>query len=165
MSVLKMFFALLAAILTAVILLHTGALLVRLEKRREQNRIAEWSRGLEIVRMLSAACVVYKNLYDRHPPSLEALGPGQGDCRPSPRCAGLIDAQTASGRALGHRIEYKLKPTKAGSRNHSLAGYEVFVTRDGPAVPGLYNYYLDESGIIRSTTEPRRAGPNDPVIM
>ena len=93
-------------------------------------------------------------------PTLAALGVPQDGMKPSATAAGLLDDSLTRGKKANHIFTYRAgKPDATGK----ITTYTLSV-RPVKWHEGLWNFFDDETGIIRGTTENRAATASDPPI-
>ncbi len=114
------------------------------------------------LRIIITAEATYASTYNTgYSASLAALGPAPGNTPASASAAGLVDEWMASGKVgFGYDL-YSYTPGSPDAdgriRIYSLS------TRTS-VCKGARNFFTDQSGVIRATTENRPATPNDPAI-
>jgi type II secretory pathway pseudopilin PulG len=156
---LAVFFGILAAV--AVILMLAG--LVNLWQSREKAKQVEQHIRVLRMRVIATACITYQSTYGGYPETLAQLGPGPGGVGSfTAEHGGLIDEVLASGKVGGYTFTYS--PTKRDRRRH-VTGYNVSATRDRSDGPYIYNFFVDQTGVIRSTLENRPATSTDQPII
>jgi hypothetical protein len=104
---------------------------------------ASETRALGALRTYLVATVTYDAQFAKgYPPSLAAMGPGDG----SERAAGLIDRRLVSGERYGYRFTYT-------PLDHNADGYfEAFTLTADPSSFSVLNgrhFFVDQTGIIR----------------
>jgi hypothetical protein len=153
---LAVFFGILAAVAVIGAIFQVSRLMEQSEKAAAERR------GLPALRMrtIATACIVYDSTYGGYPEHLSDLG--FAPSAPSNEHAGLIDEILASGKIDGFLVVYT--PTKRESHGRPV-GYTVTMTRDKPRQFYPYNYFVDETGVIRFTSEVRPAAATDPPII
>lgn len=153
---LSVFFAILAA--TAVI----GAVFWGYGLKKQGDQIEALSRKAMPIRMrtIAIACITYASTYDGYPESLSDLAPPPAGQMPSKKQAGFIDEVLASGKIDGYLVFYT--PTGRDKEGH-VTSYSVVATRDGSKRSFVHNYFIDDQGILRATSEDRPATANDPA--
>ena len=111
------------------------------------------------LRTLDTAELIYSSTYSGgFGPDLRSLGPAAG-AQPSPKCAGLVDDELASGTKGGYRFTYIPGPATGGR----IDTYTFSADPVDPQDVGDAHYFTDQLGVIRRERD-RRAGANSEVI-
>lgn len=108
------------------------------------------------LRTVNVACVTYAARFQNgYPESLANLGPGQP---PSSAAADFIDSALASGRKSGYMFSYTPRTI-----NGPVSGY--FLTADpiSPGSTGVRHFFVDETGVIRSSATGPANGDSPPL--
>lgn len=117
------------------------------------------------LREINNAQATYAETYKiGYSPSLLALGPSASNQPPSVSAASLIDSVVAGGRKHDYTYSYSPGPRNASGRITTytvLARPVKFGIWEGT---GTRDYFTDESGIIRWTSEDRPAIAKDPAL-
>jgi hypothetical protein len=109
---------------------------------------------------LHRAEVTYAETYKTgYAPNLAALRFPPPGAEPSPSAAGFIDSRLASGVRMGYAFTYA--PGPADKAGH-IQTYTVTAWPLKYGESGQNSYFMDQSGIIRYTTEDRLATAKDP---
>lgn len=107
---------------------------------------------IETLRTIAAALVAYKATYSEMPGTLDQLG-GQGHVESNSQHAHLLDQELAGAQAeSGYKIEF---------HRSSVDGYQITATAIEFGKTGTKNFFMDESEVIRFTTEDRQASASD----
>lgn len=130
----------------------------------EQEMAVETRRQLprSHLRLIATACITYQAMFGGYPENLTDLRSGvTPSLRPDPRRAGLIPEYLAAGKVSGYLYIYK-----AGKRDRRgrVVGYTVTAIREKAEGSYILNFFVDETGIIRSTLEDRAATGADPPL-
>jgi hypothetical protein len=114
------------------------------------------------IRSINTAQVYYAKGYKKGwSPRLAALGVPLEGTKPSATAAGLLDNSLTGGTKANHVFTYKAgKPDADGKINT----YTLSV-RPVKWHAGLWNFFDDESAIIRGTKENRAATVSDPPLQ
>jgi len=114
------------------------------------------------IRSINTAEVYYAKEYKKGwSPTLSALGVPPEGTKPSATAAGLLDNSLTGGTKANHVFTYgAAKPDASGKINT----YTLSV-RPVKWHKGLWNFFDDESGIIRGTNENRAASVSDPPLQ
>ncbi len=113
------------------------------------------------LRTLNAACMTFEATYGRgYPASLLALGNAR-DGKVSPAAANLIDGALATGIKSGYRFVYAPQSLDGYGFPH---GYGITAEPLEPGNSGQRYFYMDQSGVIRSSTG-GPAGPASPPLQ
>jgi hypothetical protein len=110
------------------------------------------------LRSISVACETYKATYGYFPKELVDLDATRCAAFSGPHCAGLIDEMLASGRLFDYSFNYQVTRTSGAGR---VLAYTVTVTRTPENRRDSKNYFVDQSGVIRVTSESRPATASD----
>jgi hypothetical protein len=128
------------------------------DDRRSSRRFAYLA-----LRTVANAEIGYANTYGGFSESLRVLAPPAQALKPSASAADLIDDELASGVMYGYRFSYVPGP------RDTTGHIKTFTVTARPVSPesgqwcgGVLNTFLDESGVIRGTTEDRPANASDP---
>jgi hypothetical protein len=110
--------------------------------------------------IITAEITFYSTYPHGFSPDLKSLG-GDGP-NPSESAAGLIDESLASGKKGGYTFTY----TAGAKDKDGITGtFSVVARPDSYGNTGKWNYFIDESGVIRETQEDRAATANDAPIQ
>jgi hypothetical protein len=113
------------------------------------------------LRTINTAESTYTGEYKAgYSPTLAALGEPVGGSPPSASAAGLIDPVLATGTKSGYTFTYT--PGPKDDAGH-IKSYTV-TARPLNNRTGINSYFIDQTGVIRQTTEDRSATAKDPVI-
>jgi len=113
------------------------------------------------LRTLNTAEVTYSSTYPHgFSPDLKSLD-GEGTGVASETNAELIDSVLGSGTKSGYNFIYTPGPKDASG---VISSYSIVARPVQFGRTGQFNYYTDQSGVIRMTKEDRPAGPNDPPL-
>ncbi|MGD0921939.1 MAG: hypothetical protein ABSA70_09280 [Terriglobia bacterium] len=109
------------------------------------------------LRTISTAEITYASTYNTGwSKDLASLGPG---CTPpAANCAGLIDEVLAGGKKSGYIFRYS--PGAAGRRGR-IDRYTITARPEAFGKSGTKSFFVDESGVIRETSEDREATTTD----
>jgi len=111
------------------------------------------------LRTINTACVTYATTYNvGYPEALRNLRPPTTGSNPTPTMAGLVDNALAGGAKSGYTFTYR------PARPDSLGRINAYTVVARPMVFGLtgkQNYFTDQSGVIRFTSEDREATTED----
>lgn len=113
-------------------------------------------------RSINTAEVYYAKEYKKGwSPTLSALGVPPEGTKPSATAAGLLDNSLTGGAKANHVFTYRAgKPDASGK----ITTYTLSV-RPVKWHLGLWNFFDDESAIIRGTNENRAASVSDPPLQ
>ena len=114
------------------------------------------------IRSINTAEVYYAKHYNvGWSPTLTALGVPPRGIEPSAKAAGLLDNSLTCGKKANHIFTYR-----AGKRDATgkITTYTLSV-RPVKWHEGLWNFFDDDTGVIRGTTEDRAARASDPPIQ
>ena len=114
------------------------------------------------IRSINTAEAYYAKEYKAgFSPTLAALGVPPEGTKPSPAAAGLLDNNLTNGTKANHVFTYRAgKPDVSGK----ISTYTLSV-RPVKWHQGLWNFFDDESRIIRGTKENRAATVSDPPLQ
>lgn len=114
------------------------------------------------IRSINTAELYYAKEYKQGwSPTLAALGAPPEGGKPSAAAASLLDSSLTSGKKSNYVFTYNAgKPDASGK----ISTYTLSVQ---PVTwhPGQWNFFDDDSGIIRGTKENRAATVNDPALQ
>ena len=111
------------------------------------------------LRTINIASETYSSTYPHgFPERLDQLGPGPAGTYTS-EAAGLIDEQLASGKKQEYIFTYT---PAAPDRRGFISSYTVTARPKIFGVTGEKNFFLDQTGVIRETTENREPTAADP---
>jgi hypothetical protein len=111
---------------------------------------------------INTAEAVYSARYETGwSPTLASLGQPEEGAKPSASAAGLLTRSLASGQTNNYVFTYKAGKKDASGK---ISSYTVTAS---PAQwhAGLWNYFTDETEVIRATPENRAATASDPPIQ
>lgn len=114
------------------------------------------------IRSINTSEIYYAKEYKRGwSPTLAALGiPPEGG-KPSAAAASLLDNSLSSGKKSNYVFTYNAgKPDASGKINTYTLSVQPVKWHQG-----LWNFFDDDSGIIRGTAENRAATVNDPPLQ
>ncbi len=112
------------------------------------------------LRAIQAGEEYYVSRFHRgYTPSLFALCPPESGGEGAPRASGLVDSVLARGRKCGYLFAYF--PGKADGDGR-IKSYTVTAQPVEPCETGIENFFMDNSGVIRSTKENRAATASHP---
>lgn len=124
------------------------------------------------LRDINSAMTTYQSTYrNGFAPDLKVLGPpspagpsGRTSAAASCQAAGLIDKVLASGRMRGYIFELTPGPRTENTSPGCPVAVQTYAVTARPMTPqsGGTNYFTDQTGVIRSTSENRRATAADP---
>lgn len=143
----------------------TSVLLVTIVSAAQ--KASNWDEGdqstaVGCMRSINTAEVYYAKDYKKGwSPTLAALGVPPEGTKPSATAAGFLDNSLTGGTKAHHVFTYQAsKPDASGKIN----AYTLSV-RPVKWHAGLWNFFDDESGIIRGTKENRAATVSDPPLQ
>lgn len=113
------------------------------------------------LRSINTAEVYYEKQYKMGwSPTLASLGEAQEGMKPSASAAGLLDNSLANGEKSNYVFTYN-----AGKRD-ATGKISTYTVTACPAKwrVGLWNFFTDETQIIRGTPENRAARASDPSL-
>lgn len=113
------------------------------------------------LRVVNTAALTYERTYGNgFPPNLGALGPPTNKAQPSASAAALIDELLAKGERRGYTFAYTpgLRDSKGKIETYTVTARPLNSTT------GTVNYFTDQTGVIRQTTEDRPATAKDAPI-
>jgi type IV pilus assembly protein PilA len=114
------------------------------------------------IRSINTAEVYYGREYKKGwSPTLASLGVSPDGGKPSAAAAGLLDNSLTNGKKRNHVFTYKAGTPDASG---NIKTYALSV-RPVKWHPGHWNFFTDESGIIRGTQENRAATVDDPPLQ
>jgi type IV pilus assembly protein PilA len=127
------------------------------DMRREKDQAS----AVGSLRTINSAETTYAQTYRTcFTPSLAALAPPPAGAQPSASAPGLIDKWLASGVRNGYRFTYAPGPhDKAGC----IQSYTLSARPLEYGLTGRKNFFTDQSGVIRETSEDRPATVEDPA--
>jgi len=127
------------------------------------NPAANQASAVGSLRTVNTACIIYGSTYNvGYPKAISDLGPQPAGSSPTPTLAGLIDKQLAGGTRNGYTFIYRAGPPVAPARE--IWTYTVVARPTVYGRTGMRNYFTDETGVIRVTTQDREATANDPPL-
>lgn len=154
----KTFWGAFLGILAAVaVLASLFGLYVLYQSHLEAERLERQMPALRM-RTLSTALITYDTIYKGYPERLAQLAPPGLGADPSQDKAGLVDDVLASGKVDRYTIIYT--PSEPDRRGR-ITGFTITATRDPDNTKHFRNFFLDETGVIRSTWEDRPATAED----
>ena len=114
------------------------------------------------IRSINTSEIYYAKEYKQGwSPTLAALGIPPDGGKPSAAAASLLDNSLSSGKRSNYVFTYIAgKPDASGKINTYTLSVQPVKWH-----PGLWNFFDDESGIIRGTPENRPATANDPPLQ
>jgi type IV pilus assembly protein PilA len=121
------------------------------------------------LRALNIALVEYEVTYGNgYPPSLSVMAIPPEGAEPGCLAAGLLDPALAMGQKHGYVYIYTPGPPIVNAPLGCVPGARSFSIVARPlkfGVTGKRNYFVDESGVMRYTTENRAATASDPPLQ
>jgi len=147
--------------LFAVLILPV-TMIIAAQKGSNWDAEADQMTAVGSIRSINTAEVYYAKEYQKGwSPTLAALGVPPEGTKPSATAANLLDNSLTGGKKANHVFTYKAgKPDADGKINT----YRLSV-RPVKWHAGLWNFFDDESGIIRGTKENRAARVSDPPLQ
>jgi|SRR5580692_3820114 type IV pilus assembly protein PilA len=144
-------------IVIVIIVLTAGILVPSLWKSKAQ--IDETSAVRSIRTIISAESNYAQAYGTGYSSALTTLAPAP-DAMPTSSMAGFLDSELAGGQREGYSFIYT-----AGSadENGRIPTYTLLANPVKPGESGKTYYYVDQSGLIHTSTQ-HQAGPNDPPI-
>ena len=144
-------------IVIVIIVLTAGILVPSLWKSKTQ--IDETS-AVRSLRMIISAETNYAQAYSTgYSSALTTLGPPP-DAMPTASMAGYLDSELAGGEKEGYSFTYT---PAAADENGRIPSYSLVANPVKPGESGKTYYYVDQTGLIHTSTQ-HQAGPNDPPI-
>ena len=131
---------------------------------------ANAKRAVGMLRTIVTSVITYETVYaNGHPASLAVLAPPlDGSFNYSCDAAGLIDEFHATGELWGYRITFTAgEPIEEPPKGCAVAGVSSYWVSARPleyVVTGRLSFFVDDSGVIRWTTEDREATADDPPL-
>lgn len=153
---------------------------MREELRRRERELEEEYPELRLVRqenlaagslrtIVTAAITYFATYNNGFPLDLQTLGPPPEGEASSCQHADILDQVLASGETQGYRFEYQPgTPLASPAPGCAAPGAESFTVVARPleyGKDGRRSYFVDESFVIRYTTEDRPATADDPILQ
>lgn len=131
---------------------------------------ANAERAVGMLRTIVTSAVTYHTVYGNgYPASLAVLAPPMdGSVNYSCDAAGLIDDLLAAGQQWGYRIAYNggelVEQRYEGCTVVGVLSFWVSARPLEYGVTGWHSFFVDDSGVIRWTSEDREATEDDPAL-
>jgi tetratricopeptide (TPR) repeat protein len=131
---------------------------------------ANAERAVGMLRTIVTSAVTYQTVYGNgYPASLAVLAPPMdGSVNYSCDAAGLIDDLLAAGEQWGYRIAYNggelVEQRYEGCTVVGVLSFWVSARPLEYGVTGWHSFFVDDSGVIRRTSEDREATEDDPAL-
>jgi type IV pilus assembly protein PilA len=132
-------------IVVAIILIIAAIAIPNLMRAKMSANEASAAGSL---RTINTQAVSYMTTFGGYPAALANLGPPAGGAAPSLATAGLIDAVLAAGTKSGYDFVFTGAGPNAAGLNQTYTSTAVH-----QANTGIRNYFSDQSGVIRFTTD------------
>jgi len=156
---LKTFLAVFFGILAAVAVIATVIGIGVLVKQEQQSGALRSEMPAHGLKTIAISCETYKSFFGHYPKALADLGYKdgkiEGDILKDPKNAGLIDPYLSSGKIYGYIFSYTVD---AADKRGSPTSYSVIAS---PASGSGKRFFVDQTGVVRFTTENRPASATD----
>ena len=154
-----------AAGLLLVFVFFIGLAGASLPEMVSHRRPANEASALGSLRTINTAAIAYESTYaNGFPPSLGVLGPGNPE---TCSAADLIESVLAGGKKTGYLFVYTPGPKVEKPAKGCPPGAKSYTVTARPqefGKTGHRNFFTDETGVIRVTSENRAATVKDPPI-
>lgn len=132
------------------------------QKRSNWDATDDQKPAVGCIRSINTSELYYAKEYKQGwSPTLAALGAPPEGGKPSAAAASLLDSSLTSGKRNNYVFTYNAgKPDASGKINTYTLSVQPVEWHSG-----LWNFFDDDSGIIRGTEEKRAATVNDPPLQ
>jgi hypothetical protein len=127
-----------------------------------RGALALEQRAISTLRSMITALVTYQATCGAFPETLSVLAPLGPAKAPDCEHMDLLDEAAASGQKDSYVFNYQPLPLDAGERGTFTISARPDEQSENTASKWLRNFFIDESGIVRSTCEDRPATADDP---
>jgi type IV pilus assembly protein PilA len=138
---------------------------ITLAAQNASNPVFEGDQATAIgcIRSINTAEVYYDKEYKKGwSPTLASLGgPADEKTKPSASAAKLLDDSLTGGKKANYVFTYKPRKPDASGKINTY----ILTVRPVKWKKGLWNFFDDETGIIRGTGENRAAKASDPPLQ